>query len=227
MTELLLLGSSGRMGSEIKALVSAGSDFKIAHEVFAGSGDLESFRPNNKTVAVDFSHPDLTAQFLSKNRQWKIPLVTGTTGFSEKQFADVKAAAVETPVFFSANFSVGIASLAQMIKNFPKSLASWDVSVEEIHHSQKKDAPSGTAKTIHQELEQWAGRKVTAPVSIRGGGVFGDHSIFLLSPDEMIRIEHRALNRRVFASGALRAAQWIRGKSAGKLYSMADMIQGA
>lgn len=102
-------------------------------------------------------------------------------------------------------------------------ISQYDFDLEEIHHSQKKDAPSGTAKLLTSDLEKIVGKKLNPAHSIRGGGVAGIHKVWALGPEEVISIEHAALNRRVFARGALEIAKWIVGCKPG-LYSMDDFL---
>jgi 4-hydroxy-tetrahydrodipicolinate reductase len=103
-------------------------------------------------------------------------------------------------------------------------LEGFDLQVEEVHHIHKKDRPSGTALRIQAEIENAVGRKLPEPVAIRGGGVFGIHRIFAMSADETLTLEHSALNRLVFARGALRAAHWLVLRSPG-LYTIENVIE--
>lgn len=108
-------------------------------------------------------------------------------------------------------------SLLSQVKNF-------DFQIIEAHHKHKKDSPSGTAISLQSSLEKVIGKKIPAPLSIRAGGIIGEHEILIISNDEKISFKHTALNRSVFAQGALRAAEWIVNCKSG-FYSMEDVLR--
>lgn len=188
---------------------------------------------------VDFSAgPALMAALPHLNE--KTPLVSGTTGLSKSEDKAVQEASQRVPIFRSGNFSVGIAVLSSLARQAAQTLGpDWDIEILEMHHRHKVDAPSGTALMLGDAVAQ--GRKVSlSDVSahdrsgkrkegdigfsvLRGGGVYGLHEVRLVSESEMITLGHQALNRDVFAHGALAAADWMIGKSPG-LYSMDDLI---
>ncbi len=167
-------------------------------------------------------------------------IILGTTGFTPEQNKQVTAAMVgKVPAVFSPNYSVGVNilfKLAEQLKAFP---AGFDISLSEIHHTGKKDAPSGTAKKLEQIISQARnysktvyGREGVSPrqqgelesVAIRAGGVPGIHDIIVAGPNEMLRIEHTAFSRNVFAQGAVIAAEWIVKQKEPKVYSMAEVL---
>jgi 4-hydroxy-tetrahydrodipicolinate reductase len=145
----------------------------------------------------------------------------------------------KVPALFSPNYSVGVNilfKLAEQLRAFP---SGFDVSLSEIHHTGKKDSPSGTAKKLEQIISQTRnysktvyGREGISPrqpgelesVAIRAGGVPGIHDIIVAGPNEMLRIEHIAFSRNVFAQGAVIAAEWISKQTTPKVYSMADVL---
>jgi 4-hydroxy-tetrahydrodipicolinate reductase len=168
------------------------------------------------------------------------PIVLGTTGFTPEQNQQVTAVmSGKVPAVFSPNYSVGINILfkiAEELKAFPQ---GFDVSLSEIHHTGKKDAPSGTARKLEQIVSQARsysktvyGREGISPrqpaelesVAIRAGGVPGIHDIIVAGPNEMLRIEHTAFSRSVFAQGAVIAAEWLSKQAKPKVYSMADVL---
>ncbi len=168
------------------------------------------------------------------------PIVLGTTGFTPDQNRQITAAmSGKVPAVFSPNYSVGVNilfKLAEQLKAFP---AGFDISLNEIHHTGKKDAPSGTAKKLEQIISQARGytktvygREGVSPrqpaelesVAIRAGGVPGIHDIIVAGPNEMLRIEHTAFSRNVFAQGAVIAAEWLSKQNTPKIYSMADVL---
>lgn len=232
--KLGLFGSTGKMGVAIRQLLKNDRDFSPLVEVCSQpTGDFEeSFSDLKKIPAatlkqvdvwIDFSRPEGLIDLLLFVQQTKKPLISGTTGFEGNQFAKVEAASKKNPVFWASNMSVGLWTVRQAIKAL-STISHFDFALEEIHHTQKKDNPSGTAVTLHKDLEKAVGKKIPPAVGHRLGGVFGIHTITAASQSEMIKLEHNALNRTVFAEGALKAAKWIVKQPAG-LYSMDDLMK--
>jgi 4-hydroxy-tetrahydrodipicolinate reductase len=170
------------------------------------------------------------------------PIVLGTTGFTPEQNQQIIAAMTgKAPAIFTPNYSIGVNILFKLLetqpfKAFPQ---SYDFSVNEIHHTGKKDAPSGTAKKIGEVIASTrgytktvTGREGLSPrqpqeleiTSLRAGGVPGIHDIIIAGPNEMLRIEHTAFSRDVFVDGAVYAAEWLSKQTERKMYSMADVL---
>lgn len=228
-----LFGSTGKMGVAIRQLLKNNGDFNALVEISSKpTGDFVfSFsdlkKVSEKTlkqvdVWIDFSRPAGLLQLLPIVQQTKKPLISGTTGFENNQFSNVEASSKKTPIFWASNMSVGLWTVRQAIKAL-STISHFDFALEEIHHTQKKDNPSGTAVTLHKDLEKAMGKKIAPAVGHRLGGVFGIHTITAASQSEMIKLEHNALNRTVFAEGALKAALWIVKQPAG-LYSMDNLM---
>lgn len=170
---------------------------------------------------IDFSRPEGTMKLLE---QIDVPVVIGTTGFSEAETAKIQAYAQKHPVLLAANTSPGMNLIYHLIGEMAG--ASWvkEVAIHEEHHRNKKDSPSGTAKELKRQLETagFSGIQVSA---VRGGSTPGLHIIKLMGDDEEIAITHRAMDRRVFARGALMAGRvLLKNKPAG-LYKMKDLIK--
>ena len=232
--KLGLFGSTGKMGVAIRQLLKSDSDFSAFVEVCSKpTGDFDSSYSDLKKVPantlkqvdvwIDFSRPEGLMDLLPVLQQTKKPLISGTTGFEGNQFSKVEATSKKNPIFWASNMSVGLWTVRQAIKAL-STISHFDFALEEIHHTQKKDNPSGTAVTLHKDLEKAVGKKIPAAVGHRLGGVFGIHTITAASQSEMIKLEHNALNRTVFAEGALKAAKWIVKQPAG-LYSMDDLMK--
>lgn len=214
-----VIGAQGRMGQEICRLLGEARNMRLAAEIGRDRGRGEV---GEVDVWIDFSSPEALAEHLKfalKNGQ---AYVCGTTGLSAAQTKLLKSAAKKIPVLWSSNMSLGVTVLNEALKVFA-ALKAFDFQIEEIHHNRKKDKPSGTALTLQQNLEKAVGRSLPAPLSIRGGGVFGVHKILAMSDEEVISFEHAALNRTVFARGAVKAAAWIAGRQPG-FYSMSDCL---
>ena len=153
----------------------------------------------------------------------EIPFVSGTTGLSRTDHLLLTKASKKIPALWAPNMSLGVAALERAIEAL-KSLSHFDFQIEETHHIHKKDSPSGTALRLQKTLEKTVGRKLPDPLAIRGGGVFGIHQVHALGSNETLIFEHRALNRKVFAEGALFAAAWLSHKKKG-LYTIQDVLE--
>lgn len=227
-----LFGAGGRMGKEILNIIQE-DKFTVAavgisktNEV---AGYLESAQKLNNSfsnsvdVWIDFSLPKGLEEILKFCVETKKPLVSGTTGLNPELKNKLKLASQEIPILWSSNMSLGIIALKKAIESF-SILNDFDFQIEEIHHRQKKDSPSGTAISLQEKLKEVTQIKnLPNPLSIRGGGVFGVHKIFAMSAEEVLTYEHQALNRKVFARGALWAAQKIINKPNG-LYGLEDLV---
>lgn len=174
------------------------------------------------SVWIDFTSGAGLTELLSATAKTGAPVVSGSTGLSKTDFGRLKAAAKKRKIFWAANMSPGLWAFRQAMKGL-SAISNFDFSIEEIHHTQKKDRPSGTAKTLRSDLERISGKKIDTPVSLRLGGVFGVHTLIAASSNEMITMQHQALNRTVFAEGALLASDWLVGQTAG-FYSMDDLF---
>jgi 4-hydroxy-tetrahydrodipicolinate reductase len=193
--------------------------------------------PEDAGVLIEFTTPEATVEHLS----YGLPHVIGTTGLSEEQLAEVEEAAQNAPIVLAPNMSVGVNLLREVVRDLAAKLEGYDIEVVEAHHRHKKDAPSGTALFLaraaaegrERSLEEVAvhGREGYAPRepgeigihALRGGAVVGEHRLVFYADGEEVEVVHRALSRRTFADGALRAARFAAGAGAG-LYGMADVL---
>ncbi|HEY8272771.1 MAG TPA: 4-hydroxy-tetrahydrodipicolinate reductase [Pseudobdellovibrionaceae bacterium] len=226
-----LVGASGRMGQEITAILKTKDELEL-HLAICRSASLGEFAytrptPNCKEakeveIWIDFSSPELLIKLLKVTIKNKTPLVSGTTGLTASNYAALEKAAKVIPVLWASNMSLGVAVITEALEVFSR-IRQFDFQIEEFHHNRKKDRPSGTAKSLQEKLEQTVGRKLPEPLSIRGGGIFGVHKIHAMSEEEHIIFEHMALNRAVFARGAVEAALWLGSKRKG-FYSMRDVL---
>jgi 4-hydroxy-tetrahydrodipicolinate reductase len=184
---------------------------------------LDSKDFKNIDVLIEFSVADSFAPVLEFCLQNKIPLVSGTTGITAKDQKLLVKAGQKIPVLWSPNMSLGVATLVRALEAF-KAIPHFDFQIEETHHRLKKDKPSGTGLLLQNKLQEVVGRKLPEVLAIRGGGVFGVHQVHALGDNETLIFEHRALNRKLFAEGALTAARWLSGQKAG-LYSLSDLLK--
>lgn len=231
--ELAMFGASGRMGQEILGLTkepksgwspSLGVSRSFGDTGFARSlPDFSSLRGKHfADVVIDFSSPQALRSLIKELHNHRVPLVSGTTGLAKSDFQELKKLSRKIPVFWAPNTSIGVAVLRRAIQSFA-TISDYDFEIEEIHHNQKKDAPSGTAKILHEDLEKVVGKKVPPAHALRGGGVIGVHRVFAMGPEEVLTFEHTALNRRVFARGALSIAKWLSQQRPG-FYTMDDYL---
>lgn len=172
-------------------------------------------------VVIDFSLPEGFDSILSLCAQRGAALVSGTTGLSDTQRQALADASARIPLVWASNFSLGVAVLTELTERAAKALARWDCDIVESHHTQKKDAPSGTALTLGQAAAT-AGAEVHY-ASLRAGDIVGEHTVQFAGLGERIELIHRATNRDIFARGALHAAQRLVGKPAGS-YRVRDLL---
>ncbi len=212
-----VFGASGRMGQEVLAVL------KELHgeKSYLAVSDLKNPVCKEIKIWIDFSSPAGFTEIFGFCQKNQLALVSGTTGLSKEQLKTMRQTTV--PLLWSPNMSLGINILLKAVRAL-KGAEGFDLQVEEFHHRRKKDKPSGTALLIQEELESFLGVKIEKPVSIRGGGIFGIHKVWAMSEEETITFEHQALNRRVFAKGAVQAAQWLKKQKPG-FYSMQDLLE--
>ena len=218
-----LMGSTGRMGQEITKLLGASAKCELFYAPLR-TEKVDLKKAEQVDVWIDFSQPEAFAGNLKLAEKFKTPFVCGTTGFTAKEKSLLKKYSSKLPLLWSSNMSLGVAVLNEALKSFG-AIPHFDYQIEEIHHNKKKDKPSGTAITLQENLNAVIGKKAPEPLAIRGGGVFGVHKVFALSDEEVLTFEHQALNRTVFARGAVTAAEWLVNKKPG-LYQMRDVLFG-
>lgn len=259
-----IFGANGRMG---RALIEAhtqsdGIKMTFAH-VREGSnwlgfdtGELAGIPRQNLTthsdtsemaqqvdVMIDFTLPEVLLANIALCKKHNIPIVIGTTGLNELQKQGIKDAAQHIPIVFAANMSVGVNLLFNLVRQAARVMGETaDIEIWEAHHRFKKDAPSGTAVAIGEEIADELGRDLNECAvygregntgerdkqtigfaTIRAGDVVGEHTAMFAELGERIELTHRASSRLTFAKGAVRAAKWLHGKPAG-LYNMQDVL---
>lgn len=218
-----LIGSAGRMGRTIADCARAESNIEIVAQCDQGDNIVAEIK--NSDVIIDFSLADSISdvcQAALLNRQ---PLVIGTTGHSDQQKAIIQDTAKSLAIVFASNFSVGVNALFALTAKAAQVLGDdFNVEIIETHHAGKKDAPSGTAKTLAEILKKARKTEKQVPIqSIREGDVVGEHTVIFEGKGERLELVHCAKSRETFAKGALRAAEWVVGKPPG-LYSMQDVL---
>jgi 4-hydroxy-tetrahydrodipicolinate reductase len=227
---LAIIGAQGRMGTciyqeaqslkmDVGALVGNPSNPRDTQRKFCALDTL----PPTLTCVIDFSVPQALEDTIKACLAKTLPLVCGVTGLNDGHHHLLKEAAETIPVFYSANMSIGIAVLCYLAKKAAQLLPpDMDREILEHHHRHKKDSPSGTAKLLSSALQEVRPGRVPCAV-LRGGGVAGDHSVIFSGMSEVLTLSHRALDRHVFAQGALKAAQWLVDQRPG-FYGMPDLL---
>lgn len=240
MARIGIIGSKGRMGAAlVDAILAAG-------EVHAGGvdkGDDVAALVAASDVLVDFSAPAALEGNLDAAMAAGVPIVVGTTGLEERHHWLCDAAGEQIAVLQTGNTSLGVTLLAHLVREAASRLGEdWDIEIAETHHRMKVDAPSGTALLLGQAAAEGRGIDLAGHsargrdgitgarqpgeigfAALRGGSVAGDHTVHFLADDERIALSHLAENRRIFAKGAVRAAQWLIGKSPGR-YAMKEVL---
>lgn len=250
MFKVIIVGCNGKMGGVLDDVISAEEEVEIVAGVDQKDLGLYSY-PVFTSVAectveadavIDFSVSMISDRVMDDCVAKKLPLVLCTTGLSEEQLAHVDAAAKEIPIVQSYNMSLGINTLAKLLKAAAPILAEagFDIEIIEKHHNQKVDAPSGTAillaNTINETLDnqyyykydrttkrQKRERTEIGISAIRGGTIVGEHEVLFCGRDEVVSVKHEAHSKAVFAKGAVQAVKFLVGKENGR-FTMADVI---
>jgi len=240
-TKLIIVGSKGRMGQALLRLAALDAKLAIIAGIDQGDEVLEVI--DRCDVLIEFAHHSLSAQLAQTAADHGKALVIGTTGHTAEERKAVEALTSRIPIVFAPNFSIGVNLLFYLTKIAAETLGeSYDPEVVEMHHRLKLDSPSGTARRLgevlakamggsYEELTQHGrhgdvGQRPQREIgmhAVRGGDVVGDHTVHFATTGERIELTHRATSRDTFASGALRAAQWVRAQKPG-LYSMQDVL---
>ncbi len=251
MHKIIISGCNGHMGRVVEALCNADPDVQVVAG-FDILGNTDHPFPvfaspalfNGEADAViDFSSPAALNGLLDFAKSRKIPLVLATTGYTPEQVAQIGAAAMEVPIFRSANMSLGINVLLELVKKAANVLGdSYDIEIVERHHRRKVDAPSGTALMIadaaasacghdseyvfeRHSVRQPRDKKEIGISAVRGGTIVGEHEIIFAGHDEVMEIKHTALSRDIFASGAIEAAKFMGSVTVPGLYDMSCLIK--
>lgn len=246
--EIIVHGATGRMGQKLLSLMETTPGCTLAAAVSPELTTCPEKREfyslpeyqGSADVIIDFSFHGAVGALLDYAKARKLPVVICTTGHTPEERAAIDEASREIPVFYSGNMSVGVALLVNLAKEAAKTLPDAEVEIVEIHHDQKIDAPSGTAlmlaegiKSVRPEATYQFGRQGTCKRtkeeigfhSLRLGNTVGIHEVLLSTGTETITLKHEAYDRMLFAQGALRAAEYLVGKSAG-FYNMDTMLGG-
>ena len=241
MTRIIITGSKGQMGRALLACAARNPELQVAGQIDQGD-DLGSVIGLGDVV-VDFSSHAATRGIADLCAAHKKALVIGTTGHTDAEKSQISNLKSHIPMVWSSNYSTGVNALFWLTRKAAEILGpGFDLEIVEMHHRLKKDAPSGTAKTLaeilaavrKQQLDKIArhgragivGQRTAEEIgihSVRGGDVVGDHTVMFANVGERLELTHKASSRDTFAVGALRAAQWVATQKPG-LYDMQDVL---
>lgn len=240
-TRVVVVGSKGRMGEALMRLAKTNPNLELVGGIDKDDNILDLV--DKADVLIEFAHHSLSSDLAKLAADRGKGLVIGTTGHTSDERKAIEAAAKRIPVVFAPNFSIGVNLLFYLTQIAAETLGdNYDEEVVEMHHRQKLDAPSGTARRLGEILAEAAGgsyedltvhgrhgdvgarpKRIIGMHALRGGDVVGDHTVHFSTIGERVELTHRASSRDTFASGALRAAQWVRTQKPG-LYSMQDVL---
>lgn len=250
MIRVIISGCNGKMGQVVTAMCAANENIQIVAgvDVYAVQkndypvyADPMEF-PGEADCIIDFSNPAALPSLLGYCQKTGCAVVLATTGYSEAQIQEIEEAAKEIRVFRSANMSLGINVLLSLVRQATKILGdTCDIEIVEKHHNRKLDAPSGTALMIadaaasalerqpeyvyeRHSVRQKRGKNEIGISSVRGGTIVGEHEIIFAGTDEVLEIKHSAYSREIFANGAVRAAQFLAGRTEPGLYNMEHLV---
>lgn len=245
MTTIAVTGAAGRMGREVLAAATDREDVAIAFAVNRSPVDslisgvvIESsdnfsalLADHQPDVVVDFTGPESAVEYATECASHDVAFVTGTTGFADSGIDTLREASESTAVLKASNFSRGVAALRLAVREATAAMDGADIELTETHHNAKRDAPSGTAKTLLEDIEavredltaRVHGRVGEAPRASdeigvharRGGDIAGEHEVLIAGSNETLSLTHRAGDRQIFADGALDAAEWLAAQPAG------------
>jgi 4-hydroxy-tetrahydrodipicolinate reductase len=248
MIKVLVCGIGGKMGTNIcnmladdaQAQVVCGVDLRVPEgckfPVYSSFNDVKE----SVDVIIDFSSPAVLESELKYSISHNVPAVLASTGYNEQQLKMIDDASKKVAIFKTANFSLGVNLLVELVKKTAEVLGEkFDIEIIEKHHNQKVDAPSGTAlmladsanSAFDNQKPYINGRQGQVGKrgneigihAVRGGTIVGEHDVMFCGDDEVITLSHSATSKKVFAAGAIKAAKWLAGKPAGK-YDMKNIL---
>ena len=250
MIDIIIHGCGGKMGKVVESLVNGDENLRVVagidpreidapYPVFHKIDDCDI----KADVIIDFSTASAVPALLDYCGKTKIPAVLCTTGFSDELTAKVKETSNSVALLKSANMSVGVNLIMNLVKKAADALfeSGFDIEILEKHHNQKIDAPSGTAIAIADSINEALGGKLNyiydrsqvrekrthdqlGISAVRGGTIVGEHDVIFAGQDEIITLSHTAMSKEIFAVGAVKAAKFIAGKRAG-LYKMKEVLE--
>lgn len=253
MFKVAIAGVNGKMGSEIESLIGFSDQLKCVAKIVQSKSEIkdkayytsleEAVRSNGGIdVLIDFTSAEASMNFAQSCESLSVAHVCGSTGFAAEQIKRLEAISTRSLLFLSPNMSFGISVLKMLCKKAASILGDeFDIEILEAHHNKKIDAPSGTALMLGEAIaneknldkssfnldRNASGIRKKDEIgfaTIRGGSIVGEHTAFFISESEKISINHTSFTKRIYAQGAIKAAIWLMGQKAGRIYNMDDMM---
>lgn len=249
MINVLVNGCNGRMGQEVVKQIELHPEFNISCGVDKFDNNLNNFNVYSNIneiidpvdIIIDFSVPESTFNILEFAKKIHKPIVIATTGFTSEQEKQLLEISKSIPIFKSSNMSFDINLMCKVLEYIAPLLSNTDIEIQEVHHNRKLDAPSGTAITLANTINNALGNTLTYNFnrfgirkkrdkkeigfsSIRGGNIVGEHTVQFFGENETFEIKHTSYSRTVFAEGALKACQFMINKPNG-FYTMDDLMK--
>lgn len=251
MTDIIIQGIYGRMGRTLVTKIAEREDCRVVAGIDCQTGNVEGIPvyssfdqlPRQDGVIIDFSSPSGAVDAADYGASHGLPCVICSTGLSTQEEALLETASAKTPVFRSANMSLGVNVLIELARQATRVLSEeFDIEIVEKHHRNKLDAPSGTALMIanainaeangkyeyvydRSQVRQKRGEHELGISAVRGGGIVGEHEVLFCGPEEVLTLQHSAGSRGVFADGAIQAALFLAKQQPG-YYTMTDLLRG-
>lgn len=218
--KLAIIGAKGRMGQMLVACAKADPELQVAAAADVGDDLAQAVAAGD--VVIEFALHEATLPVAKLAAQLRKALVIGTTGHTDAEKQAIREAIRPIPCVWTSNFSTGVNLLFWLSGQVARRVPHWECEIVETHHTAKKDAPSGTAKTLQELIRQARGKEVPAH-ALRIGDVVGDHTVTFGTAGERLELTHRASSRETFARGALCAAKWVVQQPPG-LYDMQHVL---
>ena len=237
MIRLGIIGINGRMGQAIARIAKQQANISVAGGVvrhLSEEPEVFSYLVTTKLndllplsdIVIDFGAATATADYVMQAAKAATPFLCGTTGLNDTTKSALDDAARHIPVLYASNTSLSLAVMNHLVKQASSLLADgdFDVAIHDQHHRWKKDAPSGTAKTLGEAVQTGSGgKKIPSYSAVRAGAIIGEHDVIFAGLGETISLHHSVTDRDVFARGAITAALWLYGKAKGR-YSINDVL---
>lgn len=235
----IVLSGYGRMGRMVEEVAAERGHEIVGRMDIGNLGEWAGLAAAD--AVIDFSNPAMQQYVNEYIRRTGAALISGTTGYQAEQMEELKSLAEYAPVLYSANYSLGVAVFRYLLEQIPEEIkAGFDIEILEKHHNKKVDAPSGTAKMLLAAVDPEHTKKVVSGrdgicgartseeigvMALRGGTVAGEHTVYFFGQDETLEITHRAASRRIFAAGAVHAAEALAGRDKG-WYQLDEILFG-
>lgn len=233
MIKMGVVGSQGRMGQAVLAVIEQDKDVQLTAAFSRSKGNMQALAKEiaqaKMAVLIDFTPPEIVLETLSLCKNHKVPMVIGSTGFTEAEKKTIQEAAKVFPIVLAPNMSIGVNVAYKLLEIAAHVLKDQaEIAILDIHHKNKKDAPSGTALKMAEVMAKAKDtplKEANIPISsLRIGDTLGEHSVLFALNGEQIKIQHQTFDRAIYASGAVTAAKWLVKKQLPGLYDMQDVL---